>query len=143
MPKLIWVQEDLLRRYNHDKFTTYHAVGVNHYDAKEELLKILDKIFELNPSNIGSYETVTIFSGATIEDIKAQLSEISRVRCCFSEKEKIKKLVKYIKNNEFGLSVTLSGLTEEIISQAEELEIEPHSINLSLGIFWENRKITT
>lgn len=117
------------------------AVGVNHENSQDKLRDILDKIFELGPNNIGSYETGTVYSGATIEDIKAQLSETPRVRCCFSDKEKVKKLVKYIKENDFGLSVTLSGLTDEVLKLSQELGIKPHSINLSLGIYGKTKKL--
>ncbi|MDI3535312.1 MAG: hypothetical protein PWQ82_1677 [Thermosediminibacterales bacterium] len=111
------------------------AVGINHKDSKEKLRKIIDKIFELGPNNIGSYETGTVFSGATIEQIKEQLSETPRVRCCFDDKEKVKKLIKFIKDNDFGLSVTISGLIDDVKSMAKEENLSPHSINLSLGIY--------
>jgi DNA polymerase elongation subunit (family B) len=117
------------------------AVGINNVNSQDNLRDILDKIFELKPTNIGSYETGTIFSGATIEQIKDQLSETPRVRCCFSDKEKIKELVRYIKEKDFGISVTLSGLTEDVLNIAEELNINPHSINLSLGIYGKTEKL--
>ena len=117
------------------------SVGINHKNSKPKLVKILDKILELKPTNIGSYETGTIYSGATIQEIKDQLSETPRVRCCFDDKEKIKELVKYIKDNDFGLSVTVSGLMEEILDFSEELDIKPHSVNLSLGIYGETERL--
>jgi hypothetical protein len=117
------------------------AVGINNVNSQDKLRNILDKIFELGPTNIGSYETGTIFSGATIEQIKEQLSETPRVRCCFSDREKIKELVRYIKEKDFGLSVTISGLTEDVLKMAEELNINPHSINLSLGIYGKTEKL--
>ncbi|MDK2823598.1 MAG: hypothetical protein PWQ67_2548 [Clostridia bacterium] len=117
------------------------AVGINHHDSKEKLKKILDKIFELGPNNIGSYETGTIYSGATIEQIKEQLSETPRVRCCFDDREKVRELVKYIKESGCGLSVTLSGLIDDVKGMASELDITPHSINLSLGSFGKTDKL--
>lgn len=111
------------------------AVGINHEESKQKLLKIIDKIFELGPNNIGSYETGTIYSGATIEEIKEQLTAKPRVRCCFDDKEKVKLLIQYIIKENFGLSVTVSGLLEEIAEIAQELSIEAHSVNLSLGVF--------
>jgi hypothetical protein len=40
-----------------------------------------------------------------------------------------------------GLSVTVSGLIEEIFDICKELGIKPHSINLSLGV-WGKRAAT-
>lgn len=110
------------------------AVGVNHEDSKEKLIAILDKIFELGPNNIGSYETGTIYSGATIEEIKKQLSETPRVRCCFDDKHKVRAFVRFVKDMGFGLSVTISGLIDDVKGIAAEERIVPHSINLSLNM---------
>ena len=111
------------------------AVGINHADSKDKLIKILDKILDLRPNNIGSYETGTIYSGATIDEIKRQLSETPRVRCCFDDKQKVRQLLEYLVDNNFGLSVTVSGLIDEIIEMTNEMSINAHSVNLSLGVF--------
>ncbi len=108
------------------------AVGINQEGSKEKLIDLLDKIFELEPTNIGSYETGTIYSGATIEEIKNRLSETPRVRCCFNDKNKVRELVRYAKDMGFGLSITISGLIDDVKAIAAEEGITPHSINLSL-----------
>jgi hypothetical protein len=110
------------------------AVGINNQGSQDKLREILDFIFQLGPTNIGSYETGTIFSGATIEEIKAKLSETPRVRVCFSSKEKVKHLIQFIKERDYGLSVTVSGLINEVQDMVNELGIKPHSVNLSLGV---------
>jgi hypothetical protein len=117
------------------------AVGINHKKSKKKLRKILDKIFELGPNNIGSYETGTIYSGATIDQIKEKLSETPRVRCCFDDRKKVVALVKFIKEKQYGLSVTISGLIEDIFEISNKVNITPHSINLSLGIYGKTKKL--
>jgi hypothetical protein len=111
------------------------AVGINHQDAGPKLRRILDIITEVGPINLGSYETGTIYTGVTVEEIKASMPETPRVRCAFSSKEKILEVVRRIKEEDFGLSVTVSGLNEEVLDIAKQLGIKPHSINYSLGIF--------
>lgn len=117
------------------------AVGINHENSQDKLRKILDKVFEVGPNNIGSYETGTIFSGATIEEIKEQLSETPRVRCCFDDRDKVKEVVRFIKESSCGLSVTLSGLIDDVKTMAAELGITPHSINYSLESFGRVEKL--
>ena len=39
-------------------------------------------------------------------------------------------LLQYIREQEVGLSVTLSGLINDVLEIADELKIKPHSINL-------------
>lgn len=111
------------------------AVGINHIDSGPKLLKVLDILTEIQPNNIGSYETGTIFSGASIEEIKENMPETPRVRCCYDSKEKMFEVIKRIKELDLGLSVVISGLNDEILKMAKELGIEPHSVNYSLGIF--------
>ncbi|MDK2823203.1 MAG: hypothetical protein PWQ67_624 [Clostridia bacterium] len=113
------------------------AYGFNHVGSKDKMRKILDEVFELEPCNIGSYDTGTILSGVDIQEIRDALNDVPRVRCCFSSKEKMKKVLQRIKELDLGLSVTVSGLTDEVLDMARELDIKPHCVNLSLEI-WGN-----
>jgi hypothetical protein len=110
------------------------AVNVNHVGSGPKLWKVLDIITEVGPNNIGSYETGTIYTGATIEEIRENMPETPRVRCCFDSKEKMLEVVRRIKEEDLGLSVVLSGLNEDILDMCQELDIKPHSVNYSLGV---------
>lgn len=113
------------------------AYGYNHEGSKEKMRKILDEVFAFEPCNIGSYDTGTILSGVDIQEIRAALNDVPRIRCAFSSKEKMKAVLQRIKELDLGLSVTVSGLTDEILDIARELDIKPHCANLSLEI-WGN-----
>lgn len=110
------------------------AVNVNHIGSGPKLWKVLDIITEVGPNNIGSYETGTIYTGATIEEIRENMPETPRVRCCFDSKEKMFEVVRRIKDEDLGLSVVLSGINEDILDMCHELDIKPHSVNYSLGV---------
>jgi len=58
---------------------------------------------------------------------------VPRLRCCFSDLDKIRKVIKFIKEKDYGLSVTVSGLIRNLDEVNKELGIKPHSINFSLG----------
>jgi len=111
------------------------AVNINHKDSKNKLMEILDIIKEIGPVNIGSYDCGNIFTGATVEKIQNSLSETPRVRCVFDSYEKVKNLVAELKKREYGLSVTISGLIDNIMLLSRENDIKPHSINLSIGVY--------
>jgi hypothetical protein len=113
------------------------AYGYNHEGARDKLLKVLDVVFEAEPDNLGSNETGTIYSGVTIEEIKENLTDVPRVRCCFASKEKMFKVIKKIHEMDLGLSVVISGLIDNVIDMANELDIKPHTVNLSLEV-WGN-----
>jgi hypothetical protein len=110
------------------------AVNVNHVGSGSKLWKVLDIVTEVGPNNIGSYETGTIYTGATIEQIRSSMPETPRVRCCFDNKEKMLDVLKQIKEEDLGLSVVISGLNVDILDMCQQLDIKPHSANYSLGV---------
>jgi len=117
------------------------ASGINHVDSREKLLKVLEVVWEVGPANVGSQHLGTILQGYSLEEIKAALNEVPRVRCCFSSKEKMQEIIRRLKELDLGMSVTVEGPTEDIITFSEELGIKPHSINLSLDIWGKKEEL--
>jgi hypothetical protein len=111
------------------------AKGVNHQGAAEKLIRILDMIMEVGPSNIGFYGHGSLLSNISIDKVKSTFHDNSRVRCCFDDKEKLKEVLKRIKNADLGLSITVSGLMTQIKEISNELELKPHTVNISCGVF--------
>ncbi|MEW6547683.1 MAG: hypothetical protein AB1446_12345 [Bacillota bacterium] len=111
------------------------AAGINHEGSAAKLKEILDFIAQLGPTNIGGYETGSIYAGYGVEDIKHGLDRavVPRVRCCFSDLDKVKRLVEFVRARDYGLSVTVSGLVANVRRMCAELGVRPHSVNLSLG----------
>jgi len=112
------------------------AAGVNAEGATQKLKEIVDVIEALGPDNIGDFMSGSIHDGHDFETIKWGLEQASvpRVRCCFSDPDRVMSLVRHIKEKDYGLSVTISGLIDRIQKMCEHLDITPHSINLSLGV---------
>ena len=102
----------------------------------EKLLIMLDDIAEVGPANIGSYEVSNIFDGYTIKDIHDNLHKatIPRIRCSFSSKDKIYEMLRRIKTHDFGISITVTGLADDIIAECKKMGIVPHSVNFGCGI---------
>lgn len=113
------------------------AARINDEGSHEKLQKIIDIIAEAGPTNIGSYEVNNIYDGGNIQEIRENLVEakVPRVRCCFSDAAKVKQVLQKVKENDFGISVTVSGLTDNVLKMAEDIGCKPHSINLSLGVW--------
>lgn len=117
------------------------AADVNHWGSKDKLRQILEVVYDVGPCNIGSYDTGTILAGTKIEEIRAALAEVPRVRCCFSSKEKMREAVRRINELDLGMSVTVQGPTEDILEFSQELGIKPHSVNLSLDIWGKKQEL--
>ncbi|MHB0870733.1 MAG: hypothetical protein ACYC5J_14970 [Chloroflexota bacterium] len=111
------------------------AIGFNHEGKKAALQKVVDIVFEVGPNNIASIEaTGTIYTGTTKDDIKNNIHDKGRVRCCFDSREKIAEVIKRLGEADLGLSITVSGLIDEVVPMAKASGFEPHTINLSLGV---------
>lgn len=115
-------------------FLATPAIGINEKGCKNALIKILDIVYNAGVANIGSYEKGTILDGVSVEEIKENLSDTSRVRCCFDDIKKLKEVLAKLKEENLGISITISGLIEEINKICKELDITPHTINFSAGV---------
>ncbi len=122
-------------------FLSQPAMGINSDGAAEKMRQITDILFEVGPANIGSYEAGNVFTGITAEDIKKRCKDNSRVRCAFDNKEKLKEVLRILKEEDLGICITLSGLFDEIREIAEEVGLEPHSINLSCGVHGHTERL--
>jgi len=111
------------------------AIGFNHEGKKAALQKVVDIVFDVGPNNIASIEaTGTIFTGTTKDDIKNNIHDKGRVRCCFDSGEKMEQVLRRLAEADLGLSITVSGLIDEVLPMARRAGFEPHTINLSLGV---------
>ncbi|MGE4283007.1 MAG: hypothetical protein AB7G87_04725 [Clostridia bacterium] len=128
-------QEDLQNDYI---LLVTTASGINNANSKEKLLKVLDLMWEFEPTNTGSNEVGTILSGVSVDEIKAGFTAVPRIRCVFNSGEKMKKIIGHLIKMDLGISVTVSGPINDIIQMCRDYGIKPHSANFSLDI-WGNK----
>lgn len=119
------------------------AQNVNEEGALEKLQEIIKIIAEEEPTNIGSYEVSNIYDGCSIEDISENLKKarIPVLRCCINGKEKVKNILRKVKQRNFGLSVAVTGVFDEVVDIAHEEGLKPHSVHLSLGVWGKRDKL--
>lgn len=115
-------------------FLSTPAIGFNHEGSAAKFERILEIVYEVGPTNIGSYDTGTVLTGVTFEQIRDELDDCARVRCVFSDLEEIRGVLQRLKEEDLGVSIVISGLIPEILDLAREMELCPHTINLSLGV---------
>jgi hypothetical protein len=73
--------------------------------------------------------------------LKSHLGDGKRIRVAISSKEDLKRIIKRIKEEKLDLSVTVSGLIDNVYDISQELEIKPNSINLSLGVWGKTDRL--
>ena len=100
------------------------AAGVNdksvYADAKKRQIRVGEIMKSNNPTNL-------------LSEAGWRLASI--VQGCFSDISDVQNVLKTIKEEDLGISVVVSGLISEIKELCEEIGLEMHTVNLSLGEF--------
>lgn len=112
----------------------YPARGINDDDLPGKYSQVIDLVVSLGSRNWGDVRTGSVRS-TPVEKIRANLSESSRLRGVFTERETVVEFIRRIREMDTGLSVVISGLTDEIFDACRQVDLAPHSVNLSLGVW--------
>jgi len=110
--------------------------------AVERLRGICDTMARHDPVNLGSLyvQDGTYAHGKTAEEIRAGLKPNGFVLCVYDDREKLKGVLAELKERDFGISITVSGLIDRVFETCEEVGLQPHTISYSLGV-WGKRNL--
>lgn len=110
--------------------------------ATPKLKRIVDIVFEEGPANAGdSPSKSSIANGQLTREKALEIQERARgFICCFDDREKMKRVLKRIADEDLGISIVISGLIDEVMEMAREVGIKPHTIALSMGI-WGKKEL--
>lgn len=110
--------------------------GINLEGAEPKVRRIVEIVFDEGPTNAGdSPHHASIADGKLTRETALEFQKNTRgFICCFSDREKVKRVLARLKEEDLGISIVVSGLIDEVMGMARELELKPHTINLSLGI---------
>ena len=130
-----------LHRYGHEEslqndYTFYIRTsrGVNREGCGPKLRQAFKIVLSERPTNFGHTRAGSFASGLGPEEFVKTLDNAVGVQCVFSNKEKIKSVLKKVKEADMGISVIVSGLIDDIVQMAKEVGLKPHTAFLSLGI---------
>jgi hypothetical protein len=116
------------------------AIGLNDKESAVKLKKCFKILLEIGVENIGDVEHGSIMSGLNPDFFESYLEDGKRIRAVISEKNQLKKILDRLKREDTGLSVTVSGLTDDIFKVSNKVGLKPHTINMSLGV-WGKRDL--
>jgi hypothetical protein len=123
-------------------FVITGATGYNKKGCAPRLRKMLDIISTFQPINMGSMNVGTMGRGTPTKVVIQGTPDTSISQAVFDDKETAIKALKALKEADLGISVTISGLNEEvkdIVRQASVGEF-PHTVNLALGFMGRREK---
>ena len=116
--------------------------GINR-EGSEEKMKQIWEVFSHYEKNIINFGNHNPYWGKTppysLEDLKKSTSWIAHV--VFKDREILKACLREMKEKEFGISVVISGLYEEVEKICAEVGLSPHTVNQSLGIHGKTERL--
>ncbi|MEX2725047.1 MAG: hypothetical protein Q6366_015330 [Candidatus Freyarchaeota archaeon] len=97
-----------------------HGINDNQPDSRGKLLRIAEILKAQRPANMIN-ELLWNFTPA--------------IQAVYDDRNSFKTVLSLLKNEDLGISITVSGLLSEVKEIAEELGLKLHTVNLSLGVF--------
>jgi len=116
------------------------AKGVN-FDGSEEKMRQIWDIISHYQSDLINFGNLTDGNSqrTTMEVFKRINSRA--IHAVFMDREALKACLKELKDHNFGISVVISGLYEDVKTICSEIGLSPHTVEHSLGIHGKTEKL--
>lgn len=111
------------------------AIKVNEKGSGEKLRRSLSILREEGVINIGDVEHGSILGDLDWDSLESYMGDGKRIRASISDEETLTRILRRHREEDVGLSVTVSGLIKNIYEMSEEAGLKPHTINMSLGVW--------
>lgn len=113
----------------------YPARGFNYKGCAPKVRRLVEIVYQVGPVNmITTTLRRNMYSGVRPEEVLDSIKEGIRVFSVFNNREKIKEALKRFKAADEGISIVVSGLVDRVREIAVEIGLDPHTINISLGV---------
>jgi len=116
------------------------AEGVNKDGAASRLRRFLELAIRHGPANFGDIRTGCSFQFCP-EHILSGVEDSSVVHAVYAQRAKMESFLRDLKDANLGISVVISGLLEETRQSLAEVELTPHTLSLSLGIWGRTERL--
>lgn len=111
------------------------AQKYNDAGAAEKLKEIYRLVASTGPDNLADDNRGGRFTGLTDEKVLEKMGDKAYVGAAFSDRSRLKEAIKKIRDADLGMSVVISGDYPSVFEVIRELDLKPHTVNMSLGIF--------
>jgi hypothetical protein len=111
------------------------AIRINDKGSGEKLRRSLKILREEGVTNIGDVEHGSILGNLDWEALESYMGDGKRIRAAISDKKTLTRILRRHREEDVGLSITVSGLTKNVYELSEEAGLKPHTINMALGVW--------
>lgn len=109
--------------------------NINRVGSEPYMRRMAEILSSVGPSNMGSTDIGnTMACGLTSAEFIEKAWGAKGVYCVFSSKDKAREALRQIREADLGLCVTVGALIDEMWDIGRELDLPPHTVNLSLGV---------
>ena len=95
-----------------------------------------------DPVNLGSIyvNNGTYAHGKSADEIREGLKPNGFILSVYSDLSKLREVLAELKDRDFGISITVSGLIDKVFGVCDDVGLQPHTISYSLGV-WGKRQL--
>jgi len=120
----------------------FPARGFNYAGSAPKVKHLMEIVYRIGPSNIiSSALRRNLYSGVQPGEVMDRIKDGDRFFCVFNSRAKIKAALVRILSADEGISIVVTGLINRVREIAAETGLNPHTINLSLGIHGETDRL--
>lgn len=117
------------------------ARGINNVDVVETYRKYLRLLYQFHPINMGGMKIGTLAVN-TFEELLENISpDAPMIHAVFSDRDTLINVMKALKEADYGYSVVISGLVDDVDCCAKKAGIQRHSVDLTLGTWGDTSKL--
>ena len=111
------------------------AIRINDKGSGEKLKRSLKILREEGVTNIGDVEHGSILGDLDWDSLESYMGDGKRIRAAISDEKTMTNILRRHREENVGLSITVSGLIKNIYKMSEEAGLKPHTINIALGVW--------
>ena len=117
------------------------ARSINNQNCVEVYKKYLDLLAPFHPVNMGGIGIGNLATN-TIEELRENVTaEAPMLHAVFKDRDTLVEVMKALREADYGYSVVVSGLVDDVDCCAKEAGIQRHAVDLSLGIWGAVQKL--
>jgi len=112
------------------------AHGFTEKGGGPKLGRFLEICWKHGPANLGDMKQGSVFT-YDAEKIYKNVSDTTIVECVFDDLNKVEAVLRELKEEDMGVPVVVSGLTDTVRGCCQKVGLEIHTVAQSLGV-WGN-----
>lgn len=117
------------------------ARGINNQSSVEVFRKYLCLLYQFKPVNMGGMKIGTLATNTFDELLENVSPEAPMIHAVYKDRDTLIAVMKALKEADYGYSVVVSGLVDDVDCCAKQAGIQRHSVDLTLGIWGDTSKL--